>query len=396
MKKFLSFLLAALFLFGAVFAVSCASAKNDKKEKTGIYAAADEFINLFISDYAIPEFDRKEKGIYEETEHDVKTVREYNKNGYLVRVTCFDAGAGKWYSENIYEYDKKGKMIKETVNTDFSFRDGVETQTHTYDYSTDKKGNITEIRYGNLVIDKMVDDNICEIEIDKTEFSYDDDGKMTSYRVYTKSGDIFEKRDFSYDEENRKITSVCQKDSEKIICTTHFTNDWKIAKSETRNKKTKSVSETEYYENGNKRYNFDFSEESGGAKECFNENGKITERIKLDSDKKATGRTAYEYNDAGFPVSETYYDKADNITLKLEYNGKTNSRHIVKKYEYLHGQPRFVFEYDENNNKIKESRYNSDGALEEYILYDYDENGKLSKKSYYTPDGELYDTEYYK
>ena len=48
-----------------------------------------------------------------------------------------------------------------------------------------------------------------------------------------------------------------------------------------------------------------------------------------------------------------------------------------------------VFEFNNDGNKIEESRYDSDGVLEEKYKYTYDEKGNLIELNLYYSDGDL-------
>lgn len=76
-----------------------------------------------------------------------------------------------------------------------------------------------------------------------------------------------------------------------------------------------------------------------------------------------------------YKESETYYDSHGNVIENIEYkDGK-----IIEHFKY---------QYDEDNNKIREEEYDSDGTLIEYSTYRY-ENGFRIEKLVYDEDKRL-------
>jgi antitoxin component YwqK of YwqJK toxin-antitoxin module len=83
-----------------------------------------------------------------------------------------------------------------------------------------------------------------------------------------------------------------------------------------------------------------------------------------------------------FKESETYYDSKGNITESIEYKQGKVDKH-------------FKYEYDAENNKIKEEEYDTSGRLKEISEYKYvnglrtektvyDSNKKMKSKKTYT------------
>jgi antitoxin component YwqK of YwqJK toxin-antitoxin module len=70
-----------------------------------------------------------------------------------------------------------------------------------------------------------------------------------------------------------------------------------------------------------------------------------------------------------YTESETYYDQKGNITEEIVYKqGKVDTH--------------FKYQYDENNNKIREEEYDSSGKIKESSEYKY-EDGLRTEKTVY-------------
>lgn len=76
-----------------------------------------------------------------------------------------------------------------------------------------------------------------------------------------------------------------------------------------------------------------------------------------------------------YKESETYYDIKGNITENITYKqGKVNKH--------------FKYEYDSDNNKIKEQEFDASGRLKESSEYKY-ENGLRTEKTVYDPNKKI-------
>jgi hypothetical protein len=69
--------------------------------------------------------------------------------------------------------------------------------------------------------------------------------------------------------------------------------------------------------------------------------------------------------------SETYYDVRGNVTESITYKQGKIDKH-------------FKYQYDQDNNKIKEEEFDTTGKLKEYSEYKY-ENGLRTEKTIYDP-----------
>jgi hypothetical protein len=73
--------------------------------------------------------------------------------------------------------------------------------------------------------------------------------------------------------------------------------------------------------------------------------------------------------------SETYYDTHGNILESITYKQGKTDKH-------------FKYQYDSDNNKIKEEEYDISGRLKEYSEYKY-VNGMRTEKTVYDPNKKI-------
>lgn len=83
-----------------------------------------------------------------------------------------------------------------------------------------------------------------------------------------------------------------------------------------------------------------------------------------------------------YTESETYYDQNGNITEQIAYKqGKVDTH--------------FKYQYDENNNKIREEEFDSSGKIKESSEYKY-ENGLRTEKTIYDNHNNIKTKKFYK
>ena len=97
------------------------------------------------------------------------------------------------------------------------------------------------------------------------------------------------------------------------------------------------------------------------------------------------------------PIFENKY--YDDGTLWIEYEYDQNDELVKESWYNTDGSLQRVYEYDTNGNMIKHSKYayTPDGALELYIITEFDAEGNIVKNSTFNSDGSLNDcwiTEY--
>lgn len=333
MKKVLAVLFALLMIFGAVFATACGS---DKKEKTGIYAAADSLANKHSEDY-LPE--KGETGVHEKSDkYGNKFVSEYNENGDLITRTQYHQSGEVAVNES-FEYNNNGKLVKISV----TYGEDLPRITA---FKYNKDGYIEEISYENQPFYDQYEAG--EKFLSRKIFSYDKSGKIISSITYLDTNEIVSKSEYAYDEENHKITiTYLQKDG--IHTTTNYYSDnWILLKSETYGTDGSLAYSEEYYENGNQKYIF--SSGSYGYKKFYNEKGKITELYEFDSNGEEYKHTVVSYDETGYRSKMAIYNADEVITSDTVYDKETGN---YKETKYENGKSVRVTEYDSDGNIIK-------------------------------------------
>ena len=258
-------------------------------------------------------------------------------------------------SDDIYEYDAKGNVIKKTY-----YCDGILLETWKYTY--DENGNmienslyeggspnlIMEYAYdekGNMVTEKMTSRD-TDIEM-VTTYAYDEDGNMIREEYKSTKGggiSICKATEYTYDEDGNCIHVKTLYDGEVV-----------------------SEDTNEYDENGNLIKTSNLRAEDTNPRITIYEytydyEGNILKSIKKDEQGSKT-------------IAEYTYDTNGNI---LTY---------VKGGAVLLTDAHYEYEYDANNNLIKEVKYfGESNDLWHTIEYTYDENNNLIKKVYSTDD----------
>jgi hypothetical protein len=83
-----------------------------------------------------------------------------------------------------------------------------------------------------------------------------------------------------------------------------------------------------------------------------------------------------------YTESETYFDQRGNIIEEIIYKSGTIDTH-------------FKYQYDENNNKIREEEFDSSGKMIEFSEYKY-ENGLRTEKTVYDSHKKIKTKKFYK
>ena len=88
-----------------------------------------------------------------------------------------------------------------------------------------------------------------------------------------------------------------------------------------------------------------------------------------------------------------YEEKFDKLVSKQVKESETTydvKGNILEDIQYLDGRidKHFKYQYDENNNKIKETEFDPSGNIAEYSEYKYDKNLRI-EKTVYDPKGKI-------
>lgn len=154
---------------------------NNRKIPTGIMS--DKSIYIYDGDKLIKE------EYYDSDNKKVLYTYEYNKEGYKSKkIKIMDNG--ETIDKVIYEYNSKGKLIKETEDmSDLS----PDLMVSTYKY--DEKGNLIEYSsfsdYSEAFIKYKYNDKNQLIEVKKTLI---EEGEYTEYLIYDNNDNLLEKR----------------------------------------------------------------------------------------------------------------------------------------------------------------------------------------------------------
>ena len=342
---------------------------------------------------------------------------EFDGNGHEIRTTYYDEnGKPSWIHG--YEYDEDGKKIKDTSYNE----DGSISMIYRYEY--DEKGNLTKAaRYDetetlraydvyeydeNGYILKDTRYNANGVKTGYTEYfenttyinkyagqrrseSYDSDGNLSSVYEYNRNGETTKSENYSskgklwsaeeneYDEDDRMVKKLSYDSERKLTGYTVYEYDENYILSETsydsdgnKTKYTEYVEKTSYYNRGYDTYRKKIEKYENGVLTSrdeyeFDENGKRTKLISYDGNGNKTGYTEYvviKTNRNGYESEGSYIKASENYDEAGKMTGRTE------------------YEYDENANKTKVSRYDRDGKLIEYTETKYDGERILSESRY--------------
>lgn len=404
-----------------------------------------------------------------------REVEEYNEKGGMVRYAYYEAdgtlGKEKTYT---YEYYADG-LLKSCVGKDM---DGniVESQAYTYYEDGQKKTEITVDEEGGRYEAERYEDGSYKSEAyyypddsgSKTEYyengrqklqawfysdgtkdvwEYDAKGNQTRYAYYDENGEMVTETTYVYEYyPDGSIKSYVGKNlagqvTESGAYTYYADGTIKtqiIVNAEGR-------FETEYFENGDNKYESgqyadgssfeaEYNEQGdtvkqsyrnadgSGYEEAYNENGDLIQSVSYGSGGVVESELTYqyEYDDNGNVVKYTCYN-ADGVLYEIEeYTYYENGTRKTEKGSNIDGS-RWEYGFDEDGCKITVLDYFSDGSGYqcEYYLHSeaikfeahldadgtkeawtYDEQGNATKCAYYDADGVLtqeytYAYEYY-
>ena len=291
-----------------------------------------------------------------ETEIPEQLVSTVKGEVLVTKETTYDtrnSEEGEMFRQTINEYDEKGNMLKTTTY----FADGAVMEETTYAY--DDSGNMLRSSYF-----------LCDYDgYEVKEFEYDGNNNLLEESNYweTEGEKVFYNGvSYRYDGNNNMIEKTTHENIEGGI------RDYTICyEYDTQNNLVKEYipAEGDYidytYNNGNVTYIYSFNFIAEGVttvEETFFEydaHGNMLlkeERKKNKLERKIT----WEYNSKNQVVKETYYDKNEELKNWLET------------------------EYDYYGNKIKYTSYDKDGSINYWNAWEYDEYGTLTKEINYT------------
>jgi hypothetical protein len=248
-------------------------------------------------------------------------------------------GRVKNVKEVIYEaVTKFGEVTKGTATnsetTQYNYK-GYQTERIYANYNTPPAG--TEYRY---------------------TYKYDSRGnKIEECRYDLKSGDIYDKEAWTFNEEN-KIT---------------------------------------------KKYSYEYSSWSDTPNvpirtktSVCKRNGNTVEYSHYDEKNVFTGKTIFKTDDNGNVLKRTWYDaNGDRISWEMVVVYDRRGNVIEESGWYEPGDPRnrdvakLVYDYDEKGNKIETRSYHYDGSLSHKTTYQYNDKGDETESFYHSSNGEV-------
>jgi len=338
MKKLLAILLLAATVMLCL--AGCAETKNKTETNNGdadaVIDIADlykKFTDAYLLEYTYGEYEYDDNGaIVKHTGEGFRTEFEYDVDNNIVNANCYNDG--QLYEK--IEYNENAKQLKSVIYT----REGAEYQIWEYKYDDDEK----------------------LLEVTKTD----------PYDSHYMGCDKYE-----YDEKGNLLKSATYNENGKIT-------DW-----------------AEFDSDGNFTYNATITEshnykgEITWIEEIFDVTlSRVAKRTVYDDVGNVLDWTEYTYNENGNLVKETSYEAEGEITSWTEYDESGNPENFpVKTYIFDDMRTEIIgweeFEYDDNNNQIKLTRYEADGSIELYVETEY-EDGICIKKTRYDSNGKIH------
>lgn len=293
-----------------------------------------------------------------------KSIYHYDESNNLIEIDVTNAD-GSQGTKNIYNYDEHGNLIEEyAVNADG-------TQGTKYIYSYDDRGNIVEEQMiyadGSVYQDCYTYDSdnclIAQLTVsprEEEQIFYDKDGniiKTVLLKYYTNTSGWY--LDYTYD--NDRLTDIV----------------WYKDSGEVYQRRVYSYDET----GRNVRIDYEYTTDQSEIYDAYtvyilqslDENGKIIKEI------------SYDQNNLELYGEEYVYDAQGNILKKDTFRNLNTKYGATRRTELNH----YTYEYDENGNMTKSIHtYDNDKWShedKEYIqgcyteTFVYDENGNLTE-----------------
>lgn len=202
-------------------------------------------------------------------------------------------------------------------------------------------------------------DDIEPIEYKEAEANFDENGHVVEETHYTEEGDVDNCTRYEYDENGRVISST-QVDSEEYI--SQKSNMYYDA-------------EGRLIKQGNM-----YGEDSPEYFTVFEyQNGLLMRQDSYDGDELDYTEKEYEYNEAGQCIKEIdYNDEGEKqYIIENQYNEKGLLVQQVRDEVLNKDRRSYQYEYDEQNNKIKDLIYNYNEELIAKVYYRFNENNQL-------------------
>lgn len=312
----------------------------------------------------------KEIKIDKDSGESTETVYEYAANDMLIKTVSYDFNGDILYW---YEEDEQGKLIK-------SINNGEDEEYHHVECEYDEAGNETRRTVYNED-GSIQQDNQQEYD-DKKHIVFEqmsgimEDGTSYEHQYKYKN---------EYNEDGLIIKCTSYEEQQESSCTVfEYNEDKKIEK------------EIDYgieyiSENGGEyRKNREFI--SGITTHEYDDEGREILLIRKDSDNVVESRTETKYDNQGNTISEISVDGEGNINyeVKNEYDKKGNN---IKTFSNSPNRYQHTVVCDSDGHVIenKELEANDSGqlVLKEWVKTEYDKKQRMVKESWYNEDGEM-------
>lgn len=275
-------------------------------------------------------------------------------------------------SKTTYEYDANNNLIERISY----YSDGTECCRHTYVFDTNNN-MIEHNAYGSngFVYSK--------------KYEYDSNNNMTKESRLELDGTVSYWIDNIYDSNNNVVERLYHDSSGLVIRVTleYDSNSNLIKRTNTRvDGSQNDWVEYQYDSNNNLIEQSYYSSNYNGLylRDTFtyNSNNDITEWIKLYSINNQTSyRFIYEYDEYFNRIKETvYYYDTGEIAGWIEYQYDSNNNRITFINYFPDGSQNYkmTYEYDSENRKVKESSFNDSNSPTYFITFEYDSNSNLT------------------
>lgn len=258
---------------------------------------------------------------------------QHDQNGNETQEVALLSDGSIWYWSG-YEYDTKGNRTKEiNYNEDGSI-------TSYTDYERDSAGNIT--------VREVFDEKHHSLSLFRSEFMYDDAGRMIERIDYDSSGSICAEIEYRYDNKGNKYTIEYY--SYGSIYEFEYDSEGKV------------IMRKEYDPDGFLLYWLNYEYDTHGNIVKFNNHYE-------DGTVEFCCENEYEYDIHGNIVKFIGYDDS-NILMDLQTScsGDETYRYDT---EDMKIEIKYLNEYDANGNMIKHMIWNNDGSLGWWVEYEY-------------------------
>lgn len=120
----------------------------------------------------------------------------------------------------------------------------------------------------------------------------------------------------------------------------------------------------------------------------FNEQGKLTLKLKLNGTGKQVYKYVYSYDNNGMKTHEVGYNSDNEVFNKGVY--KYENGNIIDESRYDENNSlfgKFIFHYDSSGAITKEIRYDEAGVLKNTFIYTYNQKKEKTEEKNYLADG---------